>query len=303
MHPAAGAGRPAGPAGRHGTTRYGALSRGGEHFLSSGGALDLTPSVAKALRRELEAGRVPVPDVDDGAAADTDVAASSGPYAQLVYRADVDGTAVRALTPVVRVDESALLTRVLGGEGPRGHDLHPPQPGGGLRPAGDPARPAGAGRHGGGGGADRPDRQRGAGRPDVDRQLARRALSAAGAHDPLQDVFTDTVKLQRYPSMHVPFDDELVLRSWDRDVSNMGAALFPSAATLLGLDPPGATWETALHGNPTAGPAMTLHVVEGGGGACSAVSGRRALRGTGRRGRARRATPPAGRRPTGPDPR
>ncbi len=67
--------------------------------------------------------------------------------------------------------------------------------------------------------------------------------------------------------MHAPFNDELLLK-WDPDVSNMGPELFPSAATLLGLDPVEEPWQTYLHGNPTAGPAMTLTLTEGGGGTC-----------------------------------
>ena len=75
------------------------------------------------------------------------------------------------------------------------------------------------------------------------------------------------MELQRYPSMHSPFDDEMLLK-WSDDVSNMGRELFPSVATLLGLEPLEQAWETSLHGNPTAGPAVVLSVVEGGGGAC-----------------------------------
>jgi hypothetical protein len=93
------------------------------------------------------------------------------------------------------------------------------------------------------------------------------ALSDAGDRDPLQEPFTADVALQRFPSMHVPFDDELLV-VWDDKVSNMGADLYPSVAALLDLEPLGPAWETALHGNPTAGPALTLRLVEGGGGPC-----------------------------------
>lgn len=242
---------------------FGALSRGGERFLTRTGALDLAPALAADLQAELDQSRR---SPDSGAAQDGDVVAQTGPYAQLVYRAQVRDGEVTALTPAVRVEETALMTRVLGGaslEGTiapfvseeEGYELGATLPvrielaadavdavlGGRVVNAASPVR--------------------------LSDGSCAPALSDAGARDPLQDVFTESVELQRFPSMHAPFDDELLLK-WNDDVSNMGGELFPSAATLLGLEPLDATWETSLHGNPLAGPVVLLELVEGGGGAC-----------------------------------
>ncbi|WNZ07024.1 hypothetical protein [Streptomyces sp. 11x1] len=85
--------------------------------------------------------------------------------------------------------------------------------------------------------------------------------------NPLVGKFTARITLERFSSMHAAFDDELLLR-WSSSVSNMGHAYYPSIATLLGGDPLGRTWETTLHGTPSAGPSVTLRLVSGGGGTC-----------------------------------
>ena len=249
-----------------GSARYGALTRGGDRFLTRSGALELSPTVRGDLLEQLETDRESAFDADSGAAEDGDVAGRTGPYASTVYVAKVDGGTVVALRPAVRVDETALMTRVFGGavlEGTiapfvdqeEGYDLDPTLP---VRielaasaqdavVSGHVVNASRAVRLSTGGCAP--------------------ALTGAGAHDPLQEPFTEAVTVQRYPSMHTPFDDELLLK-WSPDVSSMGSALFPSAATLLGLDPLGPTWDAALHGNPLSGPLMTLALVEGGGGTC-----------------------------------
>ena len=66
--------------------------------------------------------------------------------------------------------------------------------------------------------------------------------------------------------MHGGFNDEMVLL-W-KESSNMGVQFYPSVATLLGGDPLEKRWSTTLHGNPAVGPAVNLHLVTGGGGAC-----------------------------------
>lgn len=247
-----------------GTTAYGALGRGGERFLTRDGARELAPSLAASLVEQVDQDRS---SPADGAADDGDVAARTGPYAQLVYRAVVEDGTVRSLEPVVRVDETALLDRVLAGavlEGTvstflgadEGFDLDP------TLPVRLELAPAAQGAVLGGTIANATGPVR------LSTGACAPALAAAGERDPLsQEPFSSEVVLQRFPSMHVPFDDELLLK-WDRDVSNMGTELYPSAATLLGLEPLGETWTASPHGNPTAGPSLVLSLVEGGGGPC-----------------------------------
>lgn len=87
------------------------------------------------------------------------------------------------------------------------------------------------------------------------------------ATNPLVGDYTAKIQIERFPAMHTAFDDELVL-AWTDSASNMGAAYYPSLATLLGGDPIGRTWETHIHGTPSAGPPANQHLVMGGGGTC-----------------------------------
>ena len=249
-----------------GEVAYGALARGAGRLLTRDGTLDLEPSVAEELQRQVDALRSTTESAQGGAVEGGDIAARTGPYAQLVYRAQVSGRSVTSLAAAVRVDETALMTAALGGtvlEGAiaplisdaDGYDVDATLP---VRL--ELARTAVDGAVRG--------RLVNATRPV--RMTSGRcapALSAAAEHDPLQGPFTERVELQRFPSMHAPFDDELLLK-WSADVSNMGGELFPSAASVLGHAPEATRWVTTLHGNPTAGPALTLTVVQGGGGAC-----------------------------------
>ncbi len=232
-----------------GTRQYGAIGRGGERFLTRKGPRTLATPARERL-------------VADGEFPDR-----AAPYARTVYRAHVDGGVVRDLTPVVRVEERALMTRVFGGKvlegkiasriGPEdGYDLDSTLP---IRIELEPEATGATVR----------------GRivnattgVEMSTGACAAPLTAAGANDPLAPPFTETVSLQRYPSMHVVFDDELVLK-WDADTTNMGAAFYPSVGTLLGLEPLEASWEATPHGNPTAGPAVTLAIVEGGGASCT----------------------------------
>ncbi len=71
----------------------------------------------------------------------------------------------------------------------------------------------------------------------------------------------------RVPGMHAMFDDEMVI-VWNESTSNMGSGYYPSVATLLGGDPMAKEWTTIIHGTPTVGPAVNVHLVRGGGGTC-----------------------------------
>lgn len=248
------------------TVTYGSLARGGERFLTRRGALALAPSMRTALQSQLAANRAAAASAQGGAVDDGDVAARTGPYAQLVYRAQVHGTTVDSLVPVVRIDESALMTSVFGGKVLEGTiaRLDSPETGYGLD-ATLPVRVELAATAVNGVVTGRIVNATRSVRTATG--TCAPALIGQGAHNPLANPFTDTVELQRYPSMHVPFDDEMLLK-WDSDASNMGVDFYPSAATALGLDPLGKSWVTTLHGNPTAGPALTLRVVQGGGGTC-----------------------------------
>lgn len=85
------------------------------------------------------------------------------------------------------------------------------------------------------------------------------ALTTYGAKNPMQGDFTSRIGIDRQPSMHADFDDELELE-WARSSSGMGQSFFPSVATLMGGDPIGATWQVAQHGTPSAGPGLDLKV-------------------------------------------
>ncbi|WP_169800270.1 hypothetical protein [Streptomyces torulosus] len=63
-------------------------------------------------------------------------------------------------------------------------------------------------------------------------------------------------------------EQQQITGGWSDDMSNMGAAYYPSTATPLGGDPLGRSWETTPPGTPSAGPPVDLRLVKGGGGAC-----------------------------------
>jgi hypothetical protein len=48
----------------------------------------------------------------------------------------------------------------------------------------------------------------------------------------------------------------------------MGTEFYPSVATLLGKNPLGSVWRARIHGVPSAGPALDLRFVTGGGSSC-----------------------------------
>jgi hypothetical protein len=80
--------------------------------------------------------------------------------------------------------------------------------------------------------------------------------------NPLVDGFGRYVTVVRVPSMHVPYDDELVLE-WNGSSSGMGSDFYPSVATVMGNDPFARTWQVSQHGTPTSGPSLKLTLTDG----------------------------------------
>ncbi|MBP5872735.1 hypothetical protein QBB33_40920 [Streptomyces scabiei] len=232
------------PADPSGTQRYGALKRHGTKFHTRGGDLPLAAAVARQLTA----------DVEDGRTA----------YANTIYLATISKGTVTTIKPVADIDENAVLQAAFAGRAMEGTI--------GVRTRqGDYASDATL-----------PVRIELAKSP-VHGELTGRITNATKAvrsakgsclaplnrteANPLVGGFTARITLERYPSMHVAYDDELVLR-WKSGASNMGHAYYPSIATLLGGDPLGRTWQAGLHGTPTAGPRLDLRLVSGGGGTC-----------------------------------
>jgi hypothetical protein len=85
--------------------------------------------------------------------------------------------------------------------------------------------------------------------------------------NPLVGFYTAEIWLTRAPSMHGPFDDQLVLH-WNEWNSGMGVGFYPSLATLAGEDPLADTWEVVQHLDPVLGPSLSLRLVDGGGAPC-----------------------------------
>jgi hypothetical protein len=226
------------------TQRYGALKRGTPTFHTRAGDLPLSASVVKRLKAAFENGRT-----NDASA---------------VHLATIVKGTVTKLEPVVIVEKNAVLRTVFAGRAMEGRI-------GARTSRGDYASRTTL-----------PVRFEFAG-STADGRLTGRIVNASKAvrgakgtclpaldrtkANPLVGGFTAKVSLDRVPSMHAAFNDELVLE-WSDGVSNMGAAYYPSVATLLGGDPLGRTWETTLHGTPSAGPPVDLRLVKGGGGAC-----------------------------------
>ena len=224
--------------------RYGALKRGGLQFHTRAGDLPLAAPVVEQLDQDLSSGHTS--------------------YASTIYLATISKGAVTGLKPIADIDENAVLSATFAGwvmEGTIGTLIGP------GTYSSDKVLPI---------------RVEFAAKP-VNGQLAGKIMNSTsgvrsadgscfaslvnGATNPLVDGYTADIRMQRVPSMHALFDDELILL-WTNGSSNMGQAYYPSIATLLGGDPLGSTWQTLLHGTPTSGPSVTLHLVTGGGGAC-----------------------------------
>ncbi|SPF04832.1 hypothetical protein [Streptomyces sp. MA5143a] len=226
------------------TQRYGALKRGTPTFHTRAGDLPLSASVVKRLKAALDKGRT-----DDVSA---------------VHLATIVKGTVTKLEPVVIVEKNALLRAVFAGRAMEGTIGTRTKRGDYTSKPTLPVRFEFAGS-------------------TADGRLTGRIVNASKAvrgaegtclpaldrtkSNPLVGPFTAKVSLDRVPSMHTAFNDELVLE-WSDDLSNMGFAYYPSIATLLGGDPLGRIWETILHGTPSAGPPVDLRLVKGGGGAC-----------------------------------
>jgi len=214
---------------------YGAVSRSGEWFITADGVkLRLKPRVAR-------------PEAHDTG------------YATTVFRAEVDDDVATALTPRLTVSEDAILDHTFGDKilfgqisvrsADGSYDLDHWQPvaiqlnghaakgelGGTIANA-DTAVKLPSGKC----------------LPALDRSSA----------NPLADGFTRAVSLVRVPSMHVSFDDELVLQ-WNDSSSGMGNTFYPSVATAMGRDRIAGVWDVMQHGNPVSGPSLKLRLTTG----------------------------------------
>ena len=216
---------------------YGAVGRGGRFVTAFGRRVAMT----EAVRTQIEGG-----------------------YASTVYRATVAGDRVTAVEPVLLVRSDAIMERVFGSRVLVGKISVRT----GRRSArfpsfsGRPTLPvvvqvAGDARGG---------RIRGTILND-DRavRVGKLCAPALSRHtrDPLVKGFTRRVGVERHPSMHMPFQDTLVL-AWSRDSSGMGDELYPSLATLFGHDALGKRWSITQHGAPSAGPALSLSLARRG---------------------------------------
>jgi hypothetical protein len=226
------------------TQRYGALKRSGQQFHTRVGDLPLAATVVGQLNQGVSSGHAP--------------------YASTIYLTTISNGAVTDLKPVADIDENAVLSATFAGRAMEGAIGTLVEPG---TYSSDKVLPI---------------RVEFAAKP-VNGQLAGKIMNSTsrvrsaggscfaslinGATTPLVDGYTADVHLQRIPAMHAQFDDELIIL-WSNGSSNMGDAYYPSIATLLGGDPLGSTWQTVIHGTPTSGPSVTLHLVTGGGGAC-----------------------------------
>ncbi|WP_217178965.1 hypothetical protein [Streptomyces sp. AC495_CC817] len=226
------------------TQRYGALKRGGTTFHTRGGDLPLSAAVARRLEADIENGR--------------------RAYANTIYLATISQGAVTKIKPVAVIEENAVLRAAFAGRAMEGAiGVRTRQGDYSLRET-LPVRIEFA---------KSPVHGKLTGRITNATRAVRSAKGSCFAPlnrtraNPLAGVFTAKIAIERAFSMHTPFDDELLLR-WSSDVSNMGSAYYPNIATLLGGDPLGRTWETMIHGTPSAGPPVDLRLVSGGGGTC-----------------------------------
>lgn len=178
-------------------------------------------------------------------------------YAGLVYEAATAGGKVRALTPRLRVTDGAVLEHLFGGRlligrisgRSRGSFKSTPR----LPIVIELAKRSAGGRLTG--------VIRNATRPVRAAGICHPALSRAD-DDPLGGGFRRRIAIERIPSMHMPFSDQMIL-AWTRNSSGMGSEFYASVATLFGRDRMGRTWRVVQHGNPSSGPALALKAAEG----------------------------------------
>ncbi|MGW2892827.1 hypothetical protein ACWDDN_47560 [Streptomyces griseoruber] len=233
------------------TQRYGAVKRDGSKFHTRGGDLPLSAAVTKQLEAAAADGR--------GMADKSRTA-----YANTIYLAVVSRGTVTRIEPVADIEENAVLRAAFAGRAMEGTIGVRTRQGDYASAATLPVRVEFA---------KSPVRGELTGKITNATRAVRSAKGPCFAPlnrtraNPLVAGFTADIAIQRVPSMHAPFNDELVLK-WSSSMSNMGTAYYPSIATLLGGDPLGRTWETILHGTPSAGPSVDLRLVSGGGGTC-----------------------------------
>ncbi|MDX2683175.1 hypothetical protein [Streptomyces soliscabiei] len=226
------------------TQRYGALKRGGTTFHTRGGDLPLAAALARQLKADAEKGRTA--------------------YANTIYLATISKGTVTKIKPVADIQENAVLRAAFAGRAMEGTIGVRTRQGDYASDATLPVRIEFT---------TSPVRGELTGKFTNATRAVRSANGSCFAPlnrtraNPLVGEFTAKIALERYSSMHAAFDDELLLK-WSSSVSNMGTAYYPSIATLLGADPLGRTWETLLHGTPSAGPPVSLRLVTGGGGTC-----------------------------------
>ncbi|HEY6798625.1 MAG TPA: hypothetical protein VI248_28440 [Kineosporiaceae bacterium] len=231
------------PADPSSTRKYGALVRGGKAFHTRTGDLPIAPTVLQQLQSGATAGHAP--------------------YANTIYLATVAQGSVTDIKPIAVIDENALLKFFFAGrsmEGTIDSLVAPGQYGDARRFririefAHDPISGTLKGKF-----VNADAAVRGADGTCIE------ALPRLG--NPFTGPYTANIQIQRFPGMHAPFDDEMLI-VWDDNVSNMGSEFYPSIATLLGGDTLGQEWKTVIHGTPSAGPAVDVHLVGEGGGAC-----------------------------------
>lgn len=212
---------------------YGVLARGGAFVTGGGRRLALSQGAAGSL-------------------------ADPRAYATTLYRATVDGGRVTALEAAMRVPAQLVMDRVFGGRLLVGRISRRQGEQNGIASfATRPTLPV----------AVRLGRARSGGAVPGSILNARRAVAVGGVcyrslaedrrADPLVDGFSSKITVERFPGMHAPFADQQVL-GWSNGSSGMGAAFYPSLATLAGRDPLGRAWEVAQHGMPGSGPSLRL---------------------------------------------
>jgi hypothetical protein len=223
------------------TQRYGALKRGSPTFHTRVGDLPLADSLAREFRGDVK-----------------------NAYANTVYLATISKNTVTKIKPVVNIEENAVLRANFAGRAMEGTISVRTRKGDYSSEATLPVRIEFASS---------PVRGKLTGKITNATRAVRGAKGSCLAAlnrtkaNPLVEGFTSKIAIVRVPSMHMAFDDQLVLE-WTSAMSNMGQAYYPSIATLLGGDPLGRTWETSPHGVPWGGPAVNLRLVSGGGKAC-----------------------------------
>lgn len=227
---------------------YGALVAGpdgGGVFATTGGDLPVADSVLETI---------------DPKVSEDDSAVDGNDYANLVYRATVSDGEVTELTPVARVSTGALMQSLLAGRSLEGqiseytgdgYDLTPTLP---VRIDLAEAVTERDGRTLLPGTVVNADQA-----SQAQDGTAIPALADAGERNPLREDFTADVELERFPSMHSAFDDELVL-AWTDSSSGMGVELFPTIADMAGLHQLDQEWQITQHGSPTSGPGLTLRL-------------------------------------------